>query len=206
MILRVENPHELSSVVYNYYRTYDPSTGRYLESDPIGLVAGLNTYAYVGNMPTTYFDRFGLTAMTYDVRAGVLSIDPEREGARPYTVNATSGTGECQNESKCEFKQDRGPIPRGDYTIDVSKLSDPNLFWDLLRQTRGDWGDWRVPIDPVPGLDLRGRYGFFLHLGKFPGSAGCIDIGGGILGTDLTDRVKSDLLADPDGIVPLLVK
>ena len=45
---------------YNYYRTYDPSTGRYLESDPIGLAAGLNTYAYVGNMPTTYVDPFGL--------------------------------------------------------------------------------------------------------------------------------------------------
>lgn len=45
---------------YNYFRTYDPSTGRYLESDPIGLVAGLNTYAYVGNMPTTYSDPIGL--------------------------------------------------------------------------------------------------------------------------------------------------
>ncbi len=50
------------SRVYNYYRTYDPSTGRYLESDPIGLIAGPNTHAYVGNMPTTYVDPFGLTA------------------------------------------------------------------------------------------------------------------------------------------------
>lgn len=45
---------------YNYYRTYDPSTGRYLESDPIGLVAGLNTYSYVSNMPTMRTDRYGL--------------------------------------------------------------------------------------------------------------------------------------------------
>ena len=45
-------------VLYNYYRTYDPSTGRYLESDPIGLVAGLNTYSYVENMPTIYFYHF----------------------------------------------------------------------------------------------------------------------------------------------------
>ena len=45
---------------YNYYRTYDPATGRYLESDPIGLAAGPNTYAYVGNMPTMYVDPFGL--------------------------------------------------------------------------------------------------------------------------------------------------
>src|SRR5262249_42984954 len=47
---------------YNYYRDYDPSTGRYIESDPIGLSGGLNTYSYVGANPVRYSDPPGLFA------------------------------------------------------------------------------------------------------------------------------------------------
>ena len=45
---------------YNYFRYYDPRTGRYITSDPIGLAGGLNTYGYVFNNPLYWSDFYGL--------------------------------------------------------------------------------------------------------------------------------------------------
>jgi RHS repeat-associated protein len=45
---------------YNWFRDYDPSLGRYLQTDPIGLRSGVNRYAYVEQRPTRLFDSNGL--------------------------------------------------------------------------------------------------------------------------------------------------
>jgi RHS repeat-associated protein len=45
---------------YNMFRDFNPQTGRYIESDPIGLSGGLNTFGYVRNNPTNRIDPLGL--------------------------------------------------------------------------------------------------------------------------------------------------
>ncbi|HNP31349.1 MAG TPA: RHS repeat-associated core domain-containing protein [Nitrospirales bacterium] len=44
----------------NWYRDYEPSTGRFVQSDPIGLGGGLNTYVYGMNNSIRFIDPRGL--------------------------------------------------------------------------------------------------------------------------------------------------
>jgi len=51
---------------YNYYRDYDPTQGRYITSDPIGLSGGVNTYLYAQADPLGSIDPLGLRIILMD--------------------------------------------------------------------------------------------------------------------------------------------
>jgi RHS repeat-associated protein len=51
---------EETGLHYNYFRDYDPATGRYLQPDPIGLGGGINLYRYANANPIIYSDHNGL--------------------------------------------------------------------------------------------------------------------------------------------------
>ena len=51
---------EESGLHYNRFRYYDPSSGRFVSQDPIGLLGGFNLYEYAPN-PIGWVDPFGLT-------------------------------------------------------------------------------------------------------------------------------------------------
>jgi RHS repeat-associated protein len=53
-----------SGLNYNYFRDYESATGRYVESDPIGLRGGANTYAYADSSPGARVDPSGLAHLT----------------------------------------------------------------------------------------------------------------------------------------------
>jgi RHS repeat-associated protein len=48
-----------TGLYYNYFRDYAPESGRYVQSDPIGIDGGLNTYAYAFGAPVGLSDPTG---------------------------------------------------------------------------------------------------------------------------------------------------
>ena len=197
-----------SGLYYYRARYYHPRLQRFIAEDPLGFSGGdLNFYAYVNGSPMNGIDPLGLTSMIYDPSSGTLQVDPEVKGRSPYSMPASTGKPNCGCDAS---DPNRGPIPSGNYFIDTTKVSQLGL-WQTLKRNRpfgggGDWGNWNAPLTPTATTNTYGRGGFYIHGGMIPGSAGCIDVGGGLFGNDATKQLLRDIMADPDKHVPVTVR
>jgi RHS repeat-associated protein len=87
----------------NGFRDYDPSLGRYLESDLLGLRGGINTYAYALENPLGHVDRLGLSTSSSTTGTNVygMAMDPMNGAGNNqrtnFRTNTTSRTSETSN-------------------------------------------------------------------------------------------------------------
>jgi RHS repeat-associated protein len=56
----IRGQQDISGLMYRRNRYYDPMTGQFTQSDPIGIAGGLNAYGFASGDPVSYGDPYGL--------------------------------------------------------------------------------------------------------------------------------------------------
>jgi RHS repeat-associated protein len=87
----------VSGVNYNYFRDYEAGTGRYVESDPIGLGGGVSTYSYALSNPLILVDPKGQTPA-----AAAVCLIPGVGWGGCAVIGATAGIVACYTTGTCE--------------------------------------------------------------------------------------------------------
>lgn len=93
---------------YNYFRDYNPSLGRYIQSDPIGLAGGVNPYIYVKNDPVNWIDPQGLAKKKYE--------NPENPNRRKGAENRKP-TGDRERNVAHPEGEEHSRRPKGGFRL-----------------------------------------------------------------------------------------
>jgi RHS repeat-associated protein len=132
-----------SGLNYNYFRDYETGTGRYVQSDPVGLISGMSTYGYAAAAPLLLIDPLGLCyqmGYLFSPNCTAARPPPRAEVPGPFGPNCGTGSGAswipdgyvaarftaaCQAHDNCYG------------TCGASKSSCDSKFFDDLRRACG---------------------------------------------------------------------
>ena len=137
---------------YNYHRYYDPSIGRYLRPDPLGLNGGINLYSYVQNNPINYIDSRGLEAAPM---SGTAFFEPNRPVLR-YSHMEVAWTILFADYSK------KLTSPEMDISMSQTIVGAGIKF--VFESTEGEWVG--CPFDEATGVFGINRYLGFSYTPK----------------------------------------
>ena len=157
----------------NRSRDYDPTTGRYRQADPLGLVDGAAVYDYALQNPGRYVDPRGAQSVPFN---GSTLTSYDASGRPVASYPAVAGRVEsCQCSDDMNVR-DFGPTPEGTYMVDPNAINS----WSFLKKLTGwgsrfAWGNQRSHLVPFRH-DAGGRTQMYIHGGWYPGSKGCIDL------------------------------